>query len=64
MRQELLKEPVVQADETSVKVSKDGRPAGSEFRMWVYRSGEYNTDTPVILYDYQKHEAEIIRFNF
>lgn len=54
MRQELLKEPVVQADETSVKVSKDGRPAGSESRMWVYRSGEYNTDTPVILYDYQK----------
>lgn len=50
----LLKEPVVQADETSVKVSKDGRPAGSESRMWVYRSGEYNTDTPVVLYDYQK----------
>ena len=54
MKQELLKEPVVQADETSVKVSKDGRPAGSESRMWVYRSGEYNTETPVILYDYQK----------
>ena len=52
--QQLLKEPVVQADETSVKVSKDGRPAGSESRMWVYRSGEYNTDAPVILYDYQK----------
>ena len=51
---ELLKEHVVQADETSVKVSKDGRRAGSESRMWVYRSGEYNTDTPVILYDYQK----------
>lgn len=54
MHQELLKEPVIQADETAVKVSKDGRPAGSESRMWVYRSGEYNTDTPVILYDYQK----------
>ena len=54
MHQELLKERVVQADETSVKVSKDGRPAGSESRMWVYRSGEYNTKTPVILYDYQK----------
>ncbi len=54
LHQELLKEHVVQADETSVKVSKDGRPAGSESRMWVYRSGEYNTDTPVILYDYQK----------
>ncbi len=54
MHQELLREPVIQADETVVKVSKDGRPAGSESRMWVYRSGEYNTATPVILYDYQK----------
>lgn len=54
LHQELLKEYVVQADETSVKVSKDGRPAGSESRMWVYRSGEYNTASPVILYDYQK----------
>ena len=54
MHQELLKEPVIQADETSVKVSKDDRPAGSESRMWVYRSGEYNKERPVILYDYQK----------
>lgn len=54
LHQELLKEHIIQADETSVKVSKDGRPAGSESRMWVYRSGEYNTETPVILYDYQK----------
>lgn len=28
------------ADETVVEVRKDGRPAGSESRMWVYRSGE------------------------
>ncbi len=54
LHQELLKEHVIQADETSVKVSKDGRPAGSESRMWVYRSGEYNVTTPVILYEYQQ----------
>ncbi len=54
LHQEILTEHVVQADETSVKVSKDGRPAGSESRMWVYRSGEYNEEKPVILYDYQK----------
>ena len=63
MHQGLLKEPVVQADETSVKVSKDGRPAGSESRMWVYRSGEYNRETPVILFDYQKPEAATTPFN-
>ena len=54
LHQELLKEHIIQADETSVKVSKDGRPAGSESRMWVYRSGEYNEGKPVILFDYQK----------
>ena len=54
LHQELLKEHVIQADETSVKVSKDGRPAGRDSQMWVYRSGEFNTETPVILYDYQK----------
>lgn len=54
LHQELLNEHVVQADETVVKVSKDGRPAGSDSRMWVYRSGEYNTETPVVLFDYRK----------
>ena len=36
------------ADETVVEVRKDGRPAGSESRMWVYRSGELEPN-PVIL---------------
>lgn len=30
---------VIQADETPVLVNKDGRPAGSQSYMWVYRSG-------------------------
>lgn len=30
---------VIQADETSVLVNHDGRPAGSRSWMWVYRSG-------------------------
>ena len=64
LHQELLKEHVVQADETPVKVSKDGRPAGSESRMWVYRSGEFNTEAPVILYDYQKTRSGDHAINF
>ena len=31
---------VLQADETPVKVSKDGRPANSKSYMWVYRTGK------------------------
>ena len=45
---------VIQADETPVLVNKDGRPAGSKSYMWVYRTGKYQTDRQVILYDYQK----------
>ena len=41
------------ADETVVEVRKDGRPAGAESRMWVYRSGELESN-PVILYEFQK----------
>ena len=48
----LQQEHVVQADETPVFVSKDGKPAGSKSEMWVYRTGEYNTEKPVILYKY------------
>ena len=50
----MLKEHVLQADETSVEVSKDGRKAGSQSYMWVYRTGKYRKDKPVILYEYQK----------
>lgn len=50
----MLKEHVLQADETTVEVSKDGRKAGSKSYMWVYRTGKYRKDKPVILYEYQK----------
>lgn len=41
---------MIQADETLVRVNKDGRPAGSQSYMWVYRSGERQ----IILYEYRK----------
>lgn len=53
MHEELLKHSVIQADETVVEVAKDGRPAGAESRMWVYRTGKFS-DKTIILYDYQK----------
>lgn len=45
---------VLQADETRVEVAKDERKAGSQSFMWVYRTGKYFKDKPIVLYEYQK----------
>lgn len=45
---------VLQADETTVEVTNDGRKAGSKSYMWVYRTAKYERDHPIVLYDYQK----------
>ena len=58
LQAEFRKLPVAQADETVCKVSKDGRPANAESRMFVYRSGEFEQNRVVILYDYQKTRKE------
>lgn len=50
----LCERHVLQADETPVEVSKDGRPAGSKSYMWVYRTSELSEAPPIILYDYEK----------
>ena len=53
MKQRLLEEEVIHADETVVQVLKeDGKPASSESRMWVYGSGERSA-TPIRLFEYQ-----------
>lgn len=54
MRQELLKLPVTQADETPTQVIHDGRKPGSKSYMWVHRSGEFYREQPIVLYEYQK----------
>lgn len=55
MREELLKMPVIQADETTLKVNRDGRSAGTSSYMWVYINGEHDTSgRRIVLYDYQK----------
>ena len=53
MKQQLLTQSVIHADETVVQVLKeDGKPATSQSRMWVYASGARSV-TPVRLYEYQ-----------
>ena len=54
MQAELRRLSVVQADETVCNVSKDGRPANAESRMFVYRSSELEKKRVIVLYDYQK----------
>ena len=55
LREEMLKQRILQADETYVRVTEDkeGGRLGKSV-MWVFRSGEYEKEHPVILFDYQK----------
>ena len=54
LHKEMYRFHVLQADETPVMGTKDGRPANSKSYMWIYRTGKSYTDTPVILYEYQR----------
>lgn len=54
LHKEIYNSQVLQADETPVCVSKDGRPAGSKSYMWVYRTGKMYNAAPIVLYEYQK----------
>lgn len=51
MKEAMMKESLLHADETPFEVSKDGRAAGSKSYMWVYRTGK-TSDIKSILYDY------------
>ena len=51
LKQHLLKEAVLHADETEVQVLREpGRDATSKSYMWVYTSGEHST--PCFIYEY------------
>ncbi len=53
LRQTLLEQEVLHADETTLQVLKEpGRKANTNSYMWLYRTGKYAP--PVILYEYQQ----------
>lgn len=54
MHQELYKSHLLHADETPVKVIRDGRESMTNSYMWVYRTGSKGGIPPAILYEYQK----------
>lgn len=52
LKQKLIHESILHADETPFEVTKDGRDAGSKSYMWVYRTADPR-EPKVILYDYR-----------
>lgn len=57
LKQHLLENPVIYADETVVQVLKeDGKPATSQSRMWVYASDE-RCSKPVRFFEYQSDRS-------
>lgn len=54
MKLVLMQQEVIQADETTVVVNKDGRKAGRKSYMWVYSTGELDTSgKKIVLFEYQ-----------
>ena len=53
LRQRMVKQPCLQADETPLQVLKEpGRSPKNKSYMWVYRTAT-SLGSPIILYDYQ-----------
>ena len=66
LREYLCQQKVLQVDETTCQVTKDGRASNTKSYMFVYRTSELSKVAPVILYDYQatrssKHVLEILK---
>lgn len=64
MKQELLKLPVTQSDETPTQVIKESEHPNSKCYMWVHRSGELYKDRPIVVYEYHKGRDHSIPLAF
>ena len=54
LREHLCQNKVLQVDETTCQVTKDGRSSDAKSYMFVYRTSELSVGKPVILYQYSK----------
>jgi len=52
LKAELIQNDILHADETTVQVIKDGRPANTQSYMWLYRTME-RAEKPAVLFEYQ-----------
>ncbi len=64
MKQELLKLPVTQSDETPTQVIDECDHPNSKCYMWVHRSGEFYEKRPIVIYEYQKGRNHQIPLEF
>ena len=53
----LIRQKIIQADETTLNVIQDGRETKSKSYMWLYQSGSHTAECPIVLYDYQATRA-------
>lgn len=58
LRAHLCKQDVIQADETTCQVTKDGRSSDAKSYMFVYRTSELSDGNPVVLYQYGKTRSK------
>lgn len=64
MKQELLKLPVTQSDETPTQVIQESEHPNSKCYMWVHRSGELYKSRPIVVYEYHKGRDHSIPLTF
>ena len=58
LQKHLSAQKIIQADETTCQVTKDGRPSDAKSYMFVYRTSEHCKEKPVILYQYGKTRSK------
>ena len=54
LHEHLCQQDIIQVDETSCHVTKDGRDGVNNSYMFVYRTSELRKEKPVVLYKYEK----------
>ena len=58
LQKHLRSQTIIQADETTCQVTKDGRPSDAKSYMFVYRTSEHCKEKPIILYQYGKTRSK------
>ncbi|WP_281400982.1 IS66 family transposase [sulfur-oxidizing endosymbiont of Gigantopelta aegis] len=53
----LIRQKIIQADETTMRVIHDGRENCPKSYMWLYQGGGYHSKCPIVLYEYQPTRA-------
>ena len=58
LQKHLRSQTIIQADETTCQLTKDGRSSDAKSYMFVYRTAEHCKEKPVILYQYGRTRSK------